>query len=83
MIWQDLVVGLCSIILGYAIVPEVYSNYKNKKPSVTYQTSFITFVGLYVLSFTFFSMNLYFGAFVDFLTATLWLALFIQRIVYN
>lgn len=83
MIWQDIVVGICNLLLAYAIVPEVYHNFKRKKPSVTYQTSLITFLCLYIVCFAFISLKLFFAATVDFITATLWLVLFIQRIVYK
>lgn len=83
MIWQDIVLGVCYILLAYALVPEVINNHKKKKPSVTYQTSIITFVCLYVVTAIFLSLKLYFSALIDFFIATLWLILFLQRLVYK
>lgn len=80
---QDITISIANIFLSYALVPQIYKNYKEKRGNVDIQTSAITFTALYVLSYTFLTLNLFISSMATGTAATLWLILFIQRIVYR
>ena len=82
MVWQDIVIFTIMILFSYALVPQVYLGFKKKKGFVNLQTSLITFIGMYILSFIYFTLNLYFSAIIGIVTGTLWFILFLQRIIY-
>ena len=83
MIWQDIVIFVSISLFSYALIPQIYQGFKKKKGEINLQTSLITFIGMYILTFTYFTLNLYFSTVVAFITGTLWFILFIQRITYN
>ncbi|HAT03632.1 MAG TPA: hypothetical protein DCS29_02525 [Candidatus Magasanikbacteria bacterium] len=83
MIWQDIVITIASIIFSLALFPQVYYGFKNKKGAITHSTSVPTFLGLYVIAFVYFSLELYFSAGMSIITGTLWLIFCIQRIKYG
>jgi len=83
MIWQDLVISIVNIVFSISLVPQVIHGFKEKKALITFATSIPTFLGLYVLAFTFFTLDLYYSSILSFLTATLWLVLFIQGLIYE
>ena len=57
MVWQDLVIFIVNIALSYSLSYQVYTGYKEKKGNLTLTTSSITFIGLYIISLTFFSLS--------------------------
>lgn len=81
--WQDIVITSVSIIFSISLIPQIYYGFKEKSGAIHLQTSIPTFVGLYVMSFTYITLNLYYSAIMAFFTGTLWLALFIQRLIYK
>ena len=83
MIWQDIVISLVNIVFSISLIPQVIHGYKLKKGLITLKTSIPTTLGLYVMSFAFFSLKLYYSAALGALTATLWLILFIQKLRYD
>jgi len=83
MVWQDIVIAICNIFLGYALVPTIYKGFKKKKVSFTIQTTLITTLGLYVLAFTFLTLGFYFSTVMNFIIGTLWLILWVQAIIYK
>ncbi len=83
MIWQDLVLAITNMVLGYAIIPQVYEGFKKKKGLVNLQTSFLTSLGLYIIGIVVLTLKLYFAAIIDFVIAILWTILFIQKIIYD
>ena len=83
MVWQDYVMSAVMILLSYAIVPQIIRGFKKKKCDVSSSTSLMSFSGLYILSFTYITLDLYFSSTVTFITATFWLILFIQNKVYS
>ena len=82
MVWQDIVIFVIMIAFSYALFPQVYLGFKKKKGFVSLQTSLITFIGMYILSVIYLTLNLYFSAVIGFVTGTLWFILFLQRIIY-
>jgi hypothetical protein len=73
MIWQDWVFSIGAIVLNISLLPSIFSN---DKPAWT--TSIITAIVSYVVSAVFFSLNLYLSTVIIFISATLWLILFLQ-----
>tara|TARA_Y100000310_G_scaffold334530_1_gene414537 strand:- start:756 stop:1013 length:258 start_codon:yes stop_codon:yes gene_type:complete len=83
MIWQDLVISIVNIVFSISLIPQIRHGYKLKKGLITLKTSIPTTLGLYIMAFTFFTLNLPYSAILSFIAGTLWLVLFIQKIVYK
>jgi len=83
MMWQDIIITIANLLFTYALFPQVYYGFKRKKGTITFQTGLLTFIGLYAMAFAFFTINLAFSAVVSSVNGTLWLILFIQRIMYG
>jgi len=83
MIWQDIAITIVLILFSYALLPQVIKGFKTKKKTIVTQTALISFGGLYILSFIYLTLELYFATIISFITATLWLILFIQTIIYK
>jgi hypothetical protein len=83
MLWQDIVITTASIVFSAALVPQIYRCFKEKKCQITRATSGPTFIGLFAVSYTYYTLNLFLSTVVCFITAILWLTLFIQRIAYK
>ena len=83
MVWQDIVIMAASLIFSISLVPLVYNGFKEKKGFITLATSGPTFVGLCAVAVSLFTLSLFFSSIVTAFTATLWLILFIQRIIYS
>jgi len=82
-VWQDVLIATANILLGYSIAYQVYLGFKRKKGFLALQTSALTTAGLYLLSFAFFTLGFYLSTLVSFFDGTLWLVLFVQRLIYK
>jgi hypothetical protein len=83
MVWQDIVITITVFILGYALVPQIYQGFKEKKGLINLQTSILTSLGVYVLSIMYLTLELYFSSIMMFLSGILWTTLLIQKIIYK
>jgi hypothetical protein len=83
MIWQDIAIAFANILFGYSLINQVYYGFKKKKTTITIICSSLTALGLYIIAISLFTLNLYISSIVSFITGTLWLVLFIQRIIYK
>jgi len=83
MTWQDIIISIIMISFSYALIPQVIQGFKQKKGVINFQTSIITAIGMYILSFTYITLKLYFSTIIGFITAILWTILFIQKIIYK
>jgi hypothetical protein len=81
--WQDILLTIATIFLTYALIPQVIKGFKTRKTTITIQTSLITFIGMYIVCFVYYTLNLYFSTIIAFTTGTLWLILFVQSIKYK
>jgi len=81
--WQDIVVAIANILFGYSLAYQVYQGFKKKKGFLTLQASLLTTIGLYALAFTYFTLNLNISTIIAVFNGTMWLLLFIQRLVYK
>jgi hypothetical protein len=83
MIWQDIVVSIANLLFTYSTAHQVYYGFRKKKGLLTLTTAGLTSIGLYTIAIAFFTLSLYFSTTIVALNATLWLILFIQRIIYK
>jgi len=81
--WQDILITIVNIIFGYALIPQVYKGFKEKKRHIAFQTSLLNTIGMYAMTIAFFSLNLTFSWIIGSFNATMWLILFIQGIIYK
>lgn len=80
---QDYIMMAASVALTCALVPQVIKGAREKAAGVTLLTSGITGIALYVMCMCAVTLDLTFTASVWWLTGTLWLVLFGQRVVYG
>ena len=83
MVWQDFVISIVGVILTIALVPQAYNGFKLKKGFVTIATSLPTFISLYIMAIMYYTLQLYYSAFVTVISGILWTILFIQRMMYK
>ena len=83
MVWQDIVVAIANILFGYSLAYQVYKGFRERKGFLTLQTSLLTTIGLYAMSFAFFTLNLFVSTIVSTFNGTMWLLLFIQGLIYK
>ena len=83
MIWQDIVIAIANILFGYSLAYQVFIGFKHKKGYLALQASFFTTIGLYAISFCFYTLGLTFSTIVSSFNGTMWLILFIQKMLYK
>jgi len=83
MIWQDFVITGVNIVFAYALIPQVYQGFKEKKGFINFQTGLLTAIGMYTLAFVFFTLDLMFSTIISIFIGTLWLSLLAQKIIYK
>ena len=83
MIWQDIVISIATIVFSIALVPQIIEGYTQKKALITLWASGPTFIGLFAMTYAFFTLHLYYSTIMDFINAILWLIIFIQGIIYK
>ena len=83
MVWQDTVISIINAVFVVSLLPQAYNGFKQKKGYITAATSVPTFIGLYVMAFCTFTLELYYSTATIALCATIWFILFIQRILYS
>ncbi len=83
MVWQDIVISIVNIVFSISLFPQVYYGFKKKRWLITLATSLPAFTGLYIMAFAFFTLSLYYSAVMTAITGTLWMILFMQRVIYK
>lgn len=83
MVWQDTVITTIIILFSYALIPQIYQGFKEKKSLINLQTSLITSTGMYLLAIVYNTLGLTFSTIMSIITGTLWLIILIQRLVYK
>ncbi len=83
MAWQDLIISISIVLMGYAMIPQVIHGFRKKINTIKLQTSIITTIALFAMTVAFFSLKLYFSAFMDVIMCTLWFLIVVQGILYN
>lgn len=72
--WQDWIIAIGQLLFFIALLPSVFSNDKPNRWS-----SLMTGSVLLVFTFTFWSLDLFFGAFSSALVSITWFILFFQK----
>lgn len=80
---QDTIITIVIVCFSYALIPQVYQGFKNKKGYISLQTSGITAIGMYILAIVYYTLGLIFSATISIITATIWTTLFVQKIIYK
>lgn len=83
MIWQDMMISGANIVFAYSLFYQVLHGFRSKRGAVTLTTSGLTSLGLYAMAVSFFTLELYFSTLFASVNGTLWLALFVQGIIYS
>ena len=83
MVWQDIILLIGNILLGYALIPQVIKGFKEKKPHIAIQTGTITTIALLIITIIYFSLNLILSGIMVSISTILWAILLIQSIVYK
>lgn len=83
MIWQDVVISGAGLIFGVALLPQVWEGFAKKRGVISPWTSAPTFLALYAMTVAYWTLGLFLSTAVLFVTGTLWLLLFVQRLLYK
>ncbi len=83
MNWQDIVISFASILFSISLFIQIYYNFKEKTGPIKHWTSIPTCVGLYAITLSYWTLGLYFSTVISFISGTLWLILFLQRLIYD
>ncbi len=83
MAWQDITITIIMIAFSYALIPQIIKGFKKRKSLLSLQTALITSIGMFILTITYYTLNLTFSAIMAFITGTLWTTLLIQSKIYN
>jgi len=81
--WQDYIITITIIAFSYALIPQVYQGFKKKRGYINLQTSGITALGMFTLTYVYLTLNLNFSSLISFINALLWSILFIQKLIYK
>lgn len=83
MVWQDTLIAIVTIVFCYSLMYQVYLGFREKRASVSIQTSLLTSGGLFLMAYAFSTLNLAFSAITSILTGILWALLMAQTIIYR
>lgn len=83
MNWQDTVIAIANVVFSISLIIQVYYGFKEKIGPIKFLTSLPTFIGLFAISFAFWTLGLYFSTIVSFFNGVLWSLLFVQKLIYN
>ena len=76
MLWQDIVIAVVSLLFGFILIPQLKDMWHDKSILNVY-TAGLTTIGLFILAFTFFTLNLWISVVAETFSAIIWLLLFI------
>ena len=80
---RDTILTICSLVLGYALIPQVIYGFREKLGTVTIQTAVITSIALFTIAVVYVSLTLWFAATACGITGALWVILLGQRLYYG
>lgn len=81
--WQDYIITIVNFIFAYALIPQVLQGFREKKGHINFQTALFNTIGMYAVVIAYATLNLWFSTIVGTFNATMWLLLFIQKILYK
>ncbi len=77
--WQDVVIAIIGLLFGFILLPQLVDVWK-KNMVLNLYTSALTTIGLFIMAFTFFTLDFWITFVADLFTATVWLLIFILSI---
>ena len=83
MIWQDIVIALANTIFIFSLSEQAYEIIKKKSSSLSLINSMTLGLGLSAISFSMFTLDLYFSSIVTGLNALLWFVISILTLKYR
>ncbi|MEF8879182.1 MAG: hypothetical protein V5A64_02165 [Candidatus Thermoplasmatota archaeon] len=78
--WQDVVIAVIGLLFGFILLPQLVDVWK-KNIVLNLYTAALTTIGLYIMSFTFFTLEFWITFLADLFTATVWLLLFVFSVI--
>jgi hypothetical protein len=81
--WQDIVIALANTIFIFSLSEQVYEIIKHKVSTLSLINTFTLGTGLSAISFSMFTLDLYFSSIVTGLNALLWFLIAILTIKYH
>jgi len=79
MLWQDIVIAIVSLLFGFILIPQL-KDVLSGKTVLNGITALFTTLGLFIMAFTFFTLNLYISVVAETFSGVIWLLLFILSI---
>jgi hypothetical protein len=83
MVWQDIVMMIANSIFVISLLPQVNHGFIEKKGFIKLTTSGPTFIGLFAVAISLYTLSLFLSALTAGIAGTLWLIIFIQRLMYS
>lgn len=74
---------MANVLFVYSLSKQAHYGFKKKKGFIAPQTSFLTTIGLIGMSIAMFSLKLYLSGCILALSASIWMILLVQRIIYG
>ena len=81
--WQDIVLSIASFIFIYSLVPQIIMQFNTGIVGITFQTSILTSIGLFMIVISMFSLKLYFSTITNLINMFLWIIIVLQKIWMN
>lgn len=72
MVWQDIVMALCCLGFGYALIPQVKYCWKAKTVDLSWQTIIITTIALWMFVISITTLGLWFTSLMNAISASCW-----------
>ena len=81
--WQDIAIGIISILFNLALVPQIIHGFKKKKGTIIRSTSVLNIIGISAMVFIYSTLQLYFTAGVAVISGIVWIIFLAQSIIYK
>lgn len=78
--WQDIVIAVIGLLFGFILLPQLIDVWR-KSLVLNLYTAALTTVGLYIMAFTFYTLEFWITFIADFFTATVWLFIFLFSLI--
>lgn len=79
----DFVMTITTCVLSYSLIPQVKKSWREQKVELAWQTVILTVFGCWSLASCFFILGLVFNGIANAVTAGLWTALLIMKIIWK
>ena len=81
--WQDILISTMNVVFAWALVPQIYKSYQQKRSGVSLLTSSQTVGALWVIAICYVTLGLYFSAILISISGLLWFVIMVQRLYYK